>query len=470
MISWRERLIRSGWFEVLLVGAGAALVAIGAPFARSASAIALLPLDLAVLAVAGGVIVIAARQDAQLRRGAAIGAILVILVAVPFTRIPSGGEVTVSVAIACAALSVLGVAGTRPRPTLAGAAGTALVLLLVVVTASSPDRAALLRLAPFVVASGPLLLLAAGQDRVGRTRTLRLVVVLAAVESVLALVEPLLASPQLWAPAKITAAGVAKTLANPLLPDLVRSQGTLGHPLTLGVLLLVAFALLVRNAAGLPVRPRIAAAVVLLGGLAVSGSRSSLFIAVLLGVVLVPRWRFGRRTVIALAVAVVAVVGGAVLAAPVLARWAASGSTTHRLGALDAVPGLLHQPPLRLLLGNGWASSNRIFDQGLLQNDGLKAVDEQFVLMLSQGGLLGLALLVLLLVLAVRHAGRALLPALLAVVVTMLVFDMLAWPSAAGLVALLVGCSSARSRDGTSDSPPSADRSAAAQERRAYSR
>jgi hypothetical protein len=463
----RAALLRSWRFEALLLLAGIALVGIGAGAARSGSALALLPLDTALLALAAGVVTVAAGADSRSRRFAATAGILLMLVAVPFTRIPSGGEVTVSVALASAALCLLGLFGTRIRVTPAGVIGAVLVVALAVITALSPDRYALLRFAPFVFAVVPLFLLAAGADPSGRRRTLRFVVVLGAAEALLALAEPLLGAPQLWAPAKINAEGIAKTLPNALLPDLVRAQGTLGHPLTLAVLLLVAVALLVRNAAGLRRGVRIGLGVVLGAGLLASGSRSSLLLAALLAVVFVPRWRIGRRAVVLGGAVIAVVVVAGVLASPVLAGWASTGSTTHRLGALEAVPSLLGQPPIRLLLGNGWASSSRVFDQGLLQKDGLKAVDEQFVLMLVQGGLLALAALVALLVLAVRGAGRALLPAVLAIGATMLVFDVLAWPSAAALAALLVGAASS--------SPPLHARrrsrsQALGQDRRAYSR
>lgn len=459
------RLVAPWRFEALLVLAGAALVALGAGSARGGSALALLPLDLALVVTAAAVVALTARAEAATRRFAASAGVLLILVAVPFTRIPSGGEVTVAVALASAILCVHGLRGIGPRWTAAAVLGAVLLVALAAVTAMSPDRFALLRFVPFVVAVVPLFLLGTGADAPTRTRTFRFVVVLGVAEALLALAEPLLGEPQLWAPAKITAEGVAKTLPNPLLPELARSQGTLGHPLTLAVLLLVAVALLLRNAAALRSSARVGAAVLLAAGLLASGSRSSILVAAVLAVVLVPRWRSRRRILVAAGVLAAAVVIAAVLAAPVLARWAASGSTTHRLGALDALPALLGQPVLRLLLGNGWASSARIFDLGLLQNDGLHAVDEQFVLMLSQGGLLALGLLVALLVLAVRGAGRALLPAVLAVAATMLVFDMLAWPSAAALVALVVGAATSRTR------PPAAGvADPVAQERRAYSR
>jgi hypothetical protein len=458
-------LVGSRRFEALLVVAGVALVAVGSAFARSGSALALLPLDLALLVLAGAVIALSARAPEAQRRFAGAAGILLVLVAVPFTRIPSGGEVTVSVTVAFLALGVLGIARTRVRPPRSSLVGIALLVVLGVVTAVSPDRAALLRFAPFVVAVVPLFVLVSGADAATRRRTLRFVVLLAVLEGAFAIVEPLLGAPQLWAAAKINAAGLVKTLPNPLLPDLVRAQGTLGHPLTLGVLLLVAFTLLLRDTTGLRRGARVGAGVVLALGLLTSGSRSSLLLAVLLAIVFLPRWRFGRRGVLVAGAALVVVLVGVVLAAPTLGRWLASGSATHRIGALDALSGLLQQPALQLLLGNGWASSGRLFAEGLLQTDGLKAVDDEFVLLLSQGGLLSLALFVVLLVLAFRTADRTMLPTLIAVTATLLVFDMLAWPSAAALVALVLATST-RPAAG----PRTSGRTAPRQVRRAYSR
>ena len=431
------RLARTGPLEAALLVAGALLVVIGAGGARSGSAVALLPLYAGLLVLTGALVAVAWRAAPDVRRAAAAGGVLTVLVAVPFTRIPSAGELIVCIAVVSAALCVLGLRGARVRvPRAVLVLGGALLVLLAAVTAVSPDRYGLLRFAPLVLAVVPVVLLVGGASAPVRLRVLRLAVLLAVAESALAVVEPLIGAPQLWAPAKITAAGVAKTLPNPLLPELVRAQGTTGHPLVLGVLLVAAVALLVRNAAALPARLRVTAGVLLGLGLLASGSRNSILIAVALVVLFVPRWRRDRRTVAILAGAAVVLVVAAVVATPLLEPVLASGSATHRLGALDAVPGLLAQPPAQLLLGNGWASSGRMFGAGLLQDDGLQAVDDQFVLLLSQGGLVALVLFVALLVVAAMRARREASPLLIAVVVTCCFFDVLAWPLAAAVTAL----------------------------------
>ncbi len=445
MIAAARTAVRGRGLEAGLLAAGAVLVLVGAGPARAAPGAPQVALYAAVLLL-GALAVAAATAAPALRRVVALETALLLVVAVPFTRIPSSGELIASVGLVVAVLTALALrrGGPLPRGTWLVAA---LVVVLAAATALAPDRYGLLRLAPFAVVFVAVFLLFGGAGRGVRVRTLRFAVLLAVVQGVLAVLEPLLGSPRLWASAKITADGVEKALRNPLLPGLERSQGTLGHPLALGVLLVIAVALLVRNAAELSVRTRVLAAVPLVAGLVLSVSRNSIALAVLLTVVFVPRWRFGRRAVLVAVGIAAALVVAVLVAAPAVEALLASGSTTHRTGALEAVPGLLtRQAPLQVLLGNGWASSARMFGDGLLQNDGLQAVDNELVLLLSQGGLVAVALFVALTVLAARRAEPALLPVVLVIAVTALVFDVLAWPSAAALTALAL--SSAPSRRG----------------------
>ncbi|MFD1720816.1 hypothetical protein [Amnibacterium endophyticum] len=456
--SVRTRITAGPALEAGLLVAGALLVAVGAGSARADPGALLLGLYAGVLLVGAAAVALAIGASADVRRVVALETVLLLLVAVPVTRVASGGELIVAMGLAIAVPTVLALwrGGPLPRRWWLALA-LALVVVLGGATLVAPDRYGLLRMAPFVLAFGSVFLLFGGASSAVRRRVLRFLLLLAVVQAVLAVVEPLLGSPGLWAAAKTTAAGVAKGLPNPLLAGLERSQGTLGHPLPLGVLLAVAVALLVRNAVALPVRVRLAAAVPLAAGLVLSGSRNSILLAVLVAVVLVPRWRLGRRAVIAVAGAVAVLVVAALVAAPLLGVWLGSGSATHRAGALDAVPGLLtEQTPPAVLLGNGWASTSRMFGAGLLQQDGLRAVDNELVLLLSQGGLVAVALFVALLVLALVRAERTLLPVVLVIAATALVFDVLAWPSSAALTALALASAPARARSSRTRATPAA--------------
>ena len=446
--------------EAGLLLAGAVVVLVGAGPARADPGAVQVALYAVVLLVGVGAVGLALAAPAA-RRAVALETLLLLVVAVPFTRIPSAGELIASVGLVVVAVTAVALVRGGPLPR-GWWLVAALVAVLAAATAVAPDRYGLLRFAPFALVFAAVFLLFGGAGRPERVRVLRFTVVLAAVQGALAVAEPLLGSPRLWASAKITAGGVEKALRNPLLPGLERSQGTLGHPLALGVLLVVAVALLVRNAAELSTRTRLLAAVPLAAGLVLSGSRNSIALAVLLTLVFVPRWRFGRRAVVVVAALVVALVAAVLVAAPAVEAVLASGSTTHRTGALEAVPGLLtEQAPIRVLLGNGWASSARMFGDGLLQNDGLQAVDNEPVLLLSQGGLVAVALFVALVVLALRRAERVLLPVVLVVAVTSLVFDVLAWPSAAALTAVALAAAPAHERRHRAPKPRRAVRATA---------
>lgn len=108
-----------------------------------------------------------------------------------------------------------------------------------------------------------------------------------------------------------------------------------------------------------------------------------------------------------------------------------SGSYTHRLGALESIPGLVSRDWSDLLLGSGDGDAGRLFRLGILQDDGFEAVDNQFVLLLAEAGVIGMGLyLTVLLGPLVAQATpnwlRVLLPTILAM---SLIFDVLAWTS-----------------------------------------
>jgi hypothetical protein len=80
-----------------------------------------------------------------------------------------------------------------------------------------------------------------------------------------------------------------------------------------------------------------------------------------------------------------------------------------------------------------------MFASGRLQTDGFNVVDNEFVSMQSQGGLVCLILLALLAFGAIATCQRQLRPAVLVVVSIMFVFDSLLWPSAGAITFLLLG-------------------------------
>lgn len=434
----RPRLLLTWfWLEILLVASCAAFAVIGT---RAKDVPLLWGIGIGVgLLVLGSI-----GAPAADRRVVALSGIVMLLIAIPINRLTGATVVIVTVLVSILLLAALAlVAGRAPAP-----AGAALVIALVVlplaVTIFSPDKAALFRFAPYAAAFLPGYWLFGQAGHAERHRILRVVLALAVFEGLLSMAEPFIGRPQFWGPAQLNSLGQPKTLMNPLLTHFARSQGTLGHPLPLGVLLALGLAILIRRE-GMSLTAKLVVGMPLVGGLLFSGSRNSLLIAI----IVLAYFAAARATALrGIVVTAVLVLGGGlavatgVLTANVESDFEASGSYTHRLGALGAIGRLFtDQTTWQLMIGNGWASTARLFAEGLMQTDGFGAVDNEFVLILAQAGLVGLLLLAGLLLYAVVRATPSYRPMLLAVGATLFVFDVLIWPSAAVLFGMvLAGC------------------------------
>jgi len=362
-----------------------------------------------------------------------VAGMITLVVAIPVTRVPSSGELLALISVGLIGLGVVGYPkpGSRtPRGLLLVAT---LMVLLVFVSALSPDQGATIRLLSVAAATVPIYAVV-GRSRGDVVRRIsRLLVTIALGQSALALVEPFLFPAHLWAPAQIGSLGQIVPLLNPLLGNsLERSQGTMGHPLTLGLLLLIGIALLSRSFPAAPLQVRLGATAFLLLGLVASGSRNSLIIAVVV-LLFMGRSLTPVRALVGSLVAILGLglaVNFSLLTSDVREDFADSGSFTHRVGAYEAIGRLMSDQPVgNVMFGNGLASSPRLFDAGLLQTDGFNVVDNQFALILAQGGILALLGLLAIVIAALLFAPRAIRPVLLALVATMLIFDVLTWPS-----------------------------------------
>lgn len=286
------------------------------------------------------------------------------------------------------------------------------------------------------------------------------VITFAFAEAVLAIAEVVFGVGPLWAPARVDETGAANPLRNELIGgDLVRAQGTFGHPLPLGLLLLLGVVFTTRLR-----RPwlRLLLTATMLAGLAAAGTRLSLVLALICVIVLGPR----REVQVLAALYKLALFGLAFLVATrnldfsaLFTQVSGTGSLTHRLEALRSVERLLLWQDLpSVIFGHGFGSTAEAFSNGLLQSDGLATVDNQYVLILYQGGLLGLCLFVAFLARIVARAARSgtgMMPAVLVVIVTMWAYDVVTWPSSVALVMMVFGMAVSDRRD---------DRSAATQE------
>ncbi|MGQ7353150.1 hypothetical protein ACUN7V_21025 [Quadrisphaera oryzae] len=424
--------------RLLPATAGALLIVFIALAGRSSTAVAL---ALAVVVVT--IVSVVLQRDPSRRAERVVVASLVLWVAVPVTRLPSSLPLKVVLAgsLALAVAALLGPGRLRlpsGNPLVLGLFG-----VLLAATLGSPDSGAGIRLAVSAAAALVPFCFAAQLDARGRATVAAAVVTLAVVEGVLAVVEPWLYSQPLWVPALVDADGVAVPFRNELLgTGFSRSQGTLGHPLPLGLLLLVGISLLVKGPLAVSSRVRLLLLIPLLGGLVTAGARASLALGLLVLVLWLGRRPGPLRLYAAALLVAVSVALALTTANDTVSSTAGSGSVTHRVAALAAVEALLSRQSLSpILLGNGFGAVGRLTAEGLLHNDGLTAVDNQYVSLLAQGGLLGLALLVGVLVMALTSGSRGLRPAVWCCAVTMMLFDVFTWPPAVALMMLTLGLS-----------------------------
>jgi hypothetical protein len=251
-----------------------------------------------------------------------------------------------------------------------------------------------------------------------------------------AIAEALLAWQPLWRGGRIMPDGMSVALSNPLAPGMFRAQAVFAHPLPLALILVVALYLRLKT----PSRSKFwsfLSVLTLLGGIAASGSRNALVIAAM---VLVLVWA-QRLRAMRVPVILAAVVGGVVAILLFLdSDITGTGSFTHRIGALEAVGRLLTmRTGTTVLFGSGEASLPTLYSNGLLQSDGLAAVDNQLVYQLATTGVVGAVLIAAIGIIAFRRASTTLRGVLLILLLSGLIFDLLAWPATAYLAWLVVG-------------------------------
>ncbi|SEL20389.1 hypothetical protein SAMN04515665_109131 [Blastococcus sp. DSM 46786] len=258
------------------------------------------------------------------------------------------------------------------------------------------------------------------------------------------------ASAFLGAPAPWGLLGEAGSLfgTNPLLPAVGgRTTGTMAHPIPFGTLMAAAAAL-----AATARRPGPAARVALTSafgsGVLLSGSRSAA-IVLLVGVVAGLLWPGATRAGAAGRVLVALGAGLALLVSDVsehaaLTSLEGTGSLTHRLGALEAVGRLLGRPLPETLFGSGEGSLRTLYADGLLQQDGFFAVDNQLVTTFALAGLVGTLCLVLAVMIGLLRGDRSTRAGAMVVVLMFASFDTLAWTSTAVLFAVLLALGAAR--------------------------
>ncbi|MFB9619361.1 O-antigen ligase family protein [Brooklawnia cerclae] len=274
-----------------------------------------------------------------------------------------------------------------------------------------------------------VLLAALCADVFERQIILRNLVLLAGLEAAYAVGEAVGVLPRLW----------SNTVVYPhqLVTGLTRAEGTLGHPLMLAFLLLVALSFSLRGF-GSPGPMRLILVPLLLAGLFATGSRSGLVIAIIFMIFTIGRGFtrvvFGVLVFIGL-VAFLVITG--FFEGNVVSNFLSGDSVGHRSGALEAVPGLLtHQPFLNVMLGNGFYSASSVFQAGLLQSGTFYAIDNQFVLTLVEGGVVTVVLLASFMTRILLVGKKSRLP-IMAILFFFFTFDLLAWSVGSAVVGLV---------------------------------
>jgi len=376
---------------------------------------------------------------------AALTVMISIFLAFPITRLTSIPKVLLIIAIGAPLLMALcGLLGGKGNRFAFGT--TAVAILFAVVsfaTLVSGDKGGSVRLLLILGATLPVFLLSTQIGSEGAHRITDVIVAIAVLQSVIAVVEPFAFPQHLFGPAQHDSDGNVVPLLNEFFGHgIQRSQGTLGHPLPLGLLMVLALALVLRMWLGREVT-RWAVVALLLGGLIFAGNRNSLLLAIALILFFPPKrmtpGRFVAAVILAGITFVLAIYSG-VLSSSALDGFAASGSYGHRIAAYQAFGQLLTKQHLfQIFIGNGSASLGRLFAGGLLQTDGFNVVDNQYLLTLAQGGLISLAALVFLCLRALTTADRFLRAAVGSVVVSGLIFDWMSWTSTASLCFFVLG-------------------------------
>jgi hypothetical protein len=225
---------------------------------------------------------------------------------------------------------------------------------------------------------------------------------------------------------------------HPLINGTVRAEGTLGHPLVAGMVMLVGLLLVLTS--DLAIRWKAILVAVLGTGVLASGS-SSVYLTALL--CLTVHFLKSRSTVLRLAKYVTVAAAafyllfGSAILAPVTDDVSGVNST-HRLNSFIAFPRLLTERSIQEgLFGSGWGSAKQNYQAGYLINDNFFAIDNQFTTVMMSAGLLGFVLFVAAVALALWQSDASTRLAQFSMVFMFLSFDVLGWGSTAALFIVL---------------------------------
>jgi O-antigen ligase len=185
-----------------------------------------------------------------------------------------------------------------------------------------------------------------------------------------------------------------------------RALGSFAHPIPLATFLITSLVLALW-ATQIPVRRylnilRLLILAVIAMGAVITFTRSAwlAFIVATVGAFAYPRASGANRLrIIALVLSIVVLVAVTPLGGNVLERIQnveGTSSLEQRMGSLQAVPQLLSRDPASVLLGGGANAREDLFARNVFQQTdiGLEVIDNQYVSILTEAGLLGLSMFV----------------------------------------------------------------------------
>ncbi|WP_182524741.1 O-antigen ligase family protein [Nocardioides dongkuii] len=236
-----------------------------------------------------------------------------------------------------------------------------------------------------------------------------------------------------FAAADPTGAGRAAYGASPnlILPGgWSRSSGTLGHPIPFALFLLAGLCLALRVQGIARREIRWATVSLLSAGLLLSGSRTTIFIALALAAIFAAS--VGRRLWRALALILAVPVGAVVVYgfgafALQNARERSSFSLDFRLQAWETFVNLFNRDLVEVLIGSGPSSAGELQEEGYVDLQGLQSIDNQVVTTFADLGLLGLSIFMVLLSVTILRRNRPEWFALAALWGMFLSFDVFGW-------------------------------------------
>jgi hypothetical protein len=426
---------------VLLGGASAGLLA--ATSTKGAAALMLGVLVLAPMALA--------KTSTNTVYAIAIAVGLEILV--PITRIQQYGALKYAIP-AISALALVWALARRGTKRIRWSVVLLAVLLLLAVptTLIGGDRLSHNYLVSMIVVALPVAMLASDLDPAERGNVQKLILWMALGEAVLAIAERLTKMAPLWRAAGDSPNGIFNAAPNVLLNDSsFRAQGTLSHPLPLGLVLCVGLAVLSTKPVFRSNLVTLASTALLVLGMIYAGDRSAILISCLLAIFAAGHayaraWPRILKGVLPLVGALWATAHFGGFSTPVVTRLTGSFSATHRASSLIGFSELLHQPMLRVLFGNGLFSAPYLYESGVLARDGVtNAIDNQVLTTFADQGLIGLALMAALVITSLKMADRVTRTTLLVLVAMFFVYDLVLWPSSFVLLVLVLAMGSNKS-------------------------